>query len=141
MNKPTAQTGLFVSLQRLLDTGLGILQLRLQLLGTELEAEKLRLLDALVRAALALLLIGLALVLGIGFVVLLFWDPYRLPAIGGLALLLGGAGGWLLQRARREAAGPEGGVFALSLGELQRDRDGLAPVTPSPAPAVAAPEK
>lgn len=132
MDKPAAQTGLFASLQRLLDTGIGIVQVRLQLLGTELDQEKLRLLDALARLALALLLISVALVLAVGFIVLLFWDQYRLPAIGVLAVLFAAAGGWMLQRARQTAMGPEGGLFALSLGELQRDRDGLAPASAPP---------
>jgi uncharacterized membrane protein YqjE len=119
--------GLFQSLRRLLDTVVDIAQTRLALIGTELEQEKLRLLGALWQGALALLLLGLALVCALGFVVLLFWDGYRLPAIGVLTLLLGGGGAWLLRSARQALRSPEGGVFALSLGELRRDRDGLAP--------------
>jgi uncharacterized membrane protein YqjE len=71
-------------------------------------------------------MLGLALVLAIAFIVLLFWDGYRLPAIGVLTLGFAGAGAWLLRRARDTARGPEGGPFALTLGELQRDRRGLA---------------
>jgi uncharacterized membrane protein YqjE len=129
--------GLFGSLSRLLDTVLGMAQTRLELLGTELEQEKLRLLGALWQGALALLLLGLALVCALGFLVLLFWEGYRLPAIGGLTLLLGGSGAWLLARARQALRSPEGGLFALSLGEIRRDREGLAPAAaPTPAPAA-----
>jgi len=139
--------GLFGSLRRLLDTVLGIAQTRLELIGTELEQEKLRLLGALWQGALALLLLGLALVCALGFVVLLFWDGYRLPAIGVLTLALAGGGAWLMRRARAALRSPEGGLFALSLGELRRDRAGLAgpppaaPVAPARAmpPAASAP--
>ncbi len=131
----TSGGGLFQSLRRLLDTVLGIAQTRLELIGTELEQEKLRLLGALWQGALALLLLGLALVCALGFLVLLFWEGYRLPAIGGLTLLLAGAGVWLLQRARAALRSPEGGMFALSLGEFRRDRDGLAPAAEAGAGA------
>ena len=85
------------SLRRLADTAVGVVQVRLELFGTELEQEKQRLFDALLRAALGLLLLGLALVLAIAFVVLLFQEGYRLPAIGVLTLIFGGIGAWLLQ--------------------------------------------
>lgn len=130
--------GLFQSLRRLLDTVLGIAQTRLELIGTELEQEKLRLLGALWQGALALLLLGLALVCALGFVVLLFWDGYRLPAIGALVLLLGGGGLWTLGRARAALRSPEGGMFALTLGEFRRDRDGLVPQPDGPGAATAA---
>ena len=122
-----ASPGLLDSLRRLLDTALGLAQARLQLFGSELEEEKLRLFDVLWLAALALLLLGLALVLLLGFVVLLFWDPYRLPAVGVLTLVLGGGGVWLLLRARSLLQASDGGPFALSLAELRRDRDALSP--------------
>jgi uncharacterized membrane protein YqjE len=124
--------GLFDSLRRLVDTAVEILQLRLQLLGSELEQEKLRLVEALVQAAIGLVMLALALVLALGFVVLLFWEGYRLPAIGVLTLVFGAGGVWLLRRALDKARGPEGGPFALSLAELRRDREGLRREPPGP---------
>lgn len=123
---------LFDSLKRLLDTSVGVMQVRLQLLGTEVEQEKERLVGAFVRAALGLLLLGAALVLAIGFVVLLFWDSYRLPAIGVLAVVLGAGGYLMLQRARSSLDSGPDGPFALSLGELRRDRQGLGDTPPPP---------
>jgi len=134
---PPATGGLFESLRRLLATTLGIAQVRLELFGTELEAEKLRLFDALWRAALGLLLLGVALVLAVGFVLMLFWDGYRLPALAVTTLLFVAAGAGLLVRARALLRTGEGGPFALSLGELQRDRDGLQPAPPASPPAPA----
>ena len=126
-------SGLFDSARRLLDTAVAVVQVRLELFGTELEQEKLRLADAVWQGALGLLLLGLALVGFFGFVVLLFWEGYRLAAIGVLTLVFAGGGAWLLRRAREGLRAPEGGPFALSLAELRRDRDGLAPSEPGAA--------
>jgi uncharacterized membrane protein YqjE len=132
--RPGAGTGLLDSGRRALDRLLQLAQLRLELLGTELEAEKLRLFDALLKAAIGLVLLGLAAVLALGFVILLLWDGYRLAAIGVLTLLLGGVGVWLLSRARAQLQADDGGPFALSLGELRRDR---APLQTPPGPDAA----
>ena len=125
MTGPAAAGGLSQSLRRLLDTALDFVRVRLELFGSELEQEKLRLFDALLRAAIGLMLLGLALVLAIAFVVLLFQDQYRLPAVGVLTLVFGGGGWWMLLRAREGLRAAEGGPFALTLGEMRRDRDAL----------------
>jgi len=130
MTGPAASGGLFRSLRRLLDTALDIAQVRLELFGSELEREKLRLFDALLRAAIGLVLVSLALVLAIAFVVLLFQETYRLPAVGVLTLAFGGGGWWLLHRAREGLRAAEGGPFALTLGEMRRDRDALGADAP-----------
>jgi uncharacterized membrane protein YqjE len=133
-----ASGGLFNSLRGLLATALGMAQLRLELFGTELEAEKLRLLDALWRVGLGLLLLGVAAVLAAAFVLMLFWDSYRLAALGVMVLLFVGSGIGLLIWARDSLRAGDGGPFALSLGELQRDLDGLQaavlPASRTPAP-------
>ena len=135
MTGPAASGGLLESLRRLLDTAIEIVQVRLQLFGSELEQEKLRLFDTLVLAAVGLVMAGLALVLAIAFVVLLFQEAYRLPAVGVLALVFAAGGWWLLRRAREGLRAAEDGPFALTLGELRRDREGLgvgeAPREPS----------
>ena len=120
-----ASGGLFSSLRALLATTLGMAQLRLELFGTELEAEKLRLLDALWRVGLGLLLLGVAAVLAAAFVLLLFWDSHRLAALGVMVLLFLAGGAGLLVWARAGLRAGDGGPFALSLGELQRDLSGL----------------
>jgi uncharacterized membrane protein YqjE len=134
-------SGLFDSARRLLDTAVGIVQVRLELFGTELEQEKLRLADAAWQGAIALLLLGLALVGFFGFVVLLFWDGYRLPALGVLTLAFAGGGVWLLRRARSALRAPAGGVFALSLGELRRDRAELGVTRPDADAGPASPPR
>lgn len=127
MNAPPSPGGLFASLRRLAGTALDIARNRLELFGSEIEQEKLRLFDALVLAAAGLVMLGLALVLVVGFVVLLFQEGYRLPAVGVLALAFGGIGAGLVYRARGELRSREGGLFALTLGELRRDYAGLRP--------------
>lgn len=127
--------GLLRSLRRLADTGLETVQVRLSLLGTELEQEKQRLFDALARAALGLLLAGVTLVLAVAFVVLLLQEGYRLAALGVLTLVFGAAAVWLLRSARTVLHSGAAGPFALSLAELRRDRARVDPArTPDPAP-------
>jgi uncharacterized membrane protein YqjE len=137
--------GLFERGKRALDTLLQLAQLRLELLSTELEQEKLRLFDALLRALVGLLLLGLGLVGLLAFVVMAFQEAWRLPALALLTLALGGGGLWLLQAARAALRGPPGGPFAQTLAELRRDRaalgvgdDGGAASAASPA-SVASP--
>jgi uncharacterized membrane protein YqjE len=126
--------GLFDSGRRALQGLVDLAQLRLELFGTELEAEKLRLFDALFQAIAGVVLLGLALVLALGFVVLLFWEGHRLAAIGVLTLLFTAAGLGLLLRARAGLKARDGGPFALTLGELRRDRDALQSPPAPPAP-------
>jgi uncharacterized membrane protein YqjE len=116
--------GLFASLRALLATALEIAQTRLELLGCELEQEKANAFAALWWGALALMMTLAALVLGIGFVLLLLQEPYRLPALGVIALLCAGAGALMLRHAR-ERLRRVGGAFAASAGELARDRADL----------------
>lgn len=117
-------SGVGASLRRLLDHALELFQVRLALLGTELEAEKLRLFEALLGSLLALLFGGMALALLSLAVVLLCPDAWRWLAALGLGLVYLGLGAWLWQRARARLAAP-GGLFAGSVAELARDRDGL----------------
>jgi uncharacterized membrane protein YqjE len=125
--------GLFESGKRAVDSLLDLVMVRLELFGSELEAEKLRLFDALFSAAMGLVLLGLALVGALGFVVMLFWDGYRLAAIGVLTLLFAGGGAVLLHRAREGLKARDGGPFALTLGELRQDRESLRPAEAAPA--------
>jgi uncharacterized membrane protein YqjE len=131
---PDPRPGLWDSGRRALDALIDLARVRLELFGTELEAEKLRLFDALVRLAIGVVLLGLALVLALGFVLLLLWESHRLAAIGVLALAFAAAGAAFLRRAREGLTVRDGEPFALTLGELRRDRAGLADDTAPPPP-------
>ncbi len=115
-------TGLWASISRVLATVLDIVQVRLALLGTELELEKQRLLTAFWLGALSLMLLGLGLVLLCATLVLLLWDSYRAGALVGAALVFLLAGLGVLFQARRRLRSPSG-LFRASVTELQRDRD------------------
>jgi len=123
---PASRAGLFESLRQLLSTALELAQVRLELLVTDLQLEKLRLVDVALRALLGLLLLGLGLVLLIGFLLMLLWDGYRLPALGVLTLLCIGGGLLLLQAAKRRLRdGDE--LLAATRAEFERDRAALRP--------------
>ena len=79
--------GLFASLRQLLGTALALAQVRLELLGTEVELEKRRILAGLFWAALALMMLGLGLLLLTGFILLLFWEDSRLAAVATLTAI------------------------------------------------------
>lgn len=111
------------TLRRLADQGLELAQLRLALLGNELELEAQRLFEALLRGAAALLLLGLTLLSAAALLVVAFWEQ-RVWVLAVLTLLLGLGACWLLHDARRRLQ-RSGRLFQASLGELERDRRAL----------------
>lgn len=126
MSDPVQQRGLLASLQRLLGTALDMAQVRLELLSTEVELEKRRVFDGLIWGALALLALDIGLVLLCGFVTLLFWDGYRLAAVGAMALVFLVLGGVLMREARQRIRSSPTGMLDASLDELKRDRTGFS---------------
>jgi len=118
------ERGLFVSLSNLLATLLDIAQVRLELLGTEVELEKRRLFNAIFLGALALLTLGVSLTLLCGFIFLLMWEGYRLTAVGLMTLLFLILGILLLRKARQQLHNPDG-MFNASISELAQDQSSL----------------
>lgn len=124
MGEPAKEIRLFSSIRRLLATVLELAQVRIDLLSTEIELEKRRIFDGLLWGALAAVVLCVSLVLICGFVILLFWDTYRLAAAGILAGLFLGGGIFLVMGARRRLRNLDG-MFRLSLNELEQDISGL----------------
>jgi uncharacterized membrane protein YqjE len=116
--------GLAGSLARLGRTALAVLRTRLEILGTEIEEERIRFAGlALLVAAIAFCL-QMAVLLLVIFAVVLFWDTHRLLTLGVLAgaFLVGGVALflWLRHRLRTHPR-----MFASTLGELAKDDERL----------------
>jgi len=112
------------SLKRIGAATLGLLSGHVELLGVELEEQKICALRTLFWTAL-IIVAGLLLIIGLSLLVLVsLWDEYRLQAIIGLcffytyALLLGV---WRLRVTLKAAADP----FNATREELARNRDRL----------------
>jgi uncharacterized membrane protein YqjE len=111
-------------LRDLLGAAIGLLGTHVELLGVELQEEKERLRELLVLAILAGAGLTLGLLLASAFLVVLFWDSYRLPVLGGLILAYLGLSAWAFAAMRRRlAAHPN--TFAASVTELEKDRERL----------------
>lgn len=124
MDAGDRREGLLASLQRVGAGLIGLLQARLELLGTELREERARLVAVLAWGAVALLLLQLG-ALFLGLLAVAAWgEEQRLLALAVVAGLFvgGGALAWRLARAQLHR---EDAPFAASLDELARDREAL----------------
>ena len=93
---------------------------RLELAAVEFQEDARRLLGYLAWSLLAAFLAGGAILLVALFVILLFWDAYRLQAVAGMAAVLGMAALLIVARvrARLKAQAPP---LAATLAELRKD--------------------
>ena len=121
-----AGAGIVQSLRNLAATLVALLRTRFELLATEIEEERVRLLQLLFWAALALFFFALGIVLLVILYVAVFWDSYRITAIVTLAgvFLAAGAGATI---AARNLIRARPRLFSASLDELAQDKDQLTP--------------
>lgn len=119
-----SNAGLYASVKGLLGTSLTLLQTRIQLLATELEEERQRILALLLWAAVAVLAMGAGLVFLAVFLTVLLWDSHRLLALGLFSAIFLGLGLSAICLSWRLARTPSG-LFQASLTELSRDRAAL----------------
>ena len=118
--------GIVQSLRNLAATLVALLRTRFELLATEIEEERVRLLELLLWAAVALFFFAVGIVLLVILFVAVFWDSYRITAIVTLAVIFLAAGvGAALGVRNRMQARPR--LFSASLDELARDKDQLTP--------------
>lgn len=119
-----ARPGLYASVKGLLGTSLTLLHTRLQLLATELEEERQRLLALLLWSAVAVLALGAGLVFLAIFLTVLLWDTNRLLALGIFSAIFLGLGGVAVALACKLGRSATT-LFAASMAELGRDRAAL----------------
>ena len=118
---------LFVSLKNLIVTLLAIGKTRAELLVTEVEEEKLRLMSLWAKAIGAAFLLAVGLIMLVAFIALVFWEQ-RILVFGLAAGLDLVAGFFLASALRRQVAQPRR-LFRASLAELEADMAQLRGVT------------
>lgn len=116
--------GLVDSLSRLGRSALGMLRTRLEILGTEIEEERIRFARLALAVAAIAFCLQMAVLLFVIFLVVLLWETHRLATLGAFAALFLAAGvvGMLVLK-RRLARRPK--MFASSLGEFLKDEERL----------------
>jgi len=116
--------GLFASLRRLLNSALALVENRFQVFTVELQEEKIRALDLLLRAAVLVGLGFMTLIAATALVVVWLWDTSPVAVLSIVTLVYGlaaaGIGYSLRQRLQR---GPP--PFAGTLAELKKVREWL----------------
>ncbi len=120
MSDSNNNDGLLGSLKRLTNTCIGIVHTRLELLSTDLEEGRERLISLLAMTFVALFCLCFGMVLLAILIVVLFWDTHRLLVLSlltGLFIVTGGMIGALAIRALKSM--PR--MFEASLAELVKD--------------------
>lgn len=117
-------SGLMGSVRRLLSTLTSVASTRLALLANELYEERLQLEQMLLYFFTALFCFAMGILLLTTFIVVLFWDTYRLAVLGGLGALFVITGVLLANKlvciSRRKST-----LFSVTLAELAVDREQL----------------
>jgi len=114
--------GVVAALRSLVANTIDIVRTRLELLANEVEEERVRTLEIVLLAAIALFCASVGVLLITTWIVVLLWEQYRLTTIAVLALAyLLGAGIALRRLKARKAERSK--LFSASLAELARDRD------------------
>lgn len=113
---------LFAAAGRVASTLVAMIGTRLELAAVEFQEDARRLLGYLAWSLLAVFLATGAVMLAALFVILLFWDSYRLQAVAGMAVLLAVGAGVIVMsvRSKLNAQSP---LFADTLAELRKDID------------------
>jgi uncharacterized membrane protein YqjE len=111
---------LFAAAGRIASTLVAMVGTRLELAAVEFQEDARRLLGYLAWTLLAAFLAAGAAMLAALFVILLFWDTYRLHAVAAMAVLLA-AGAGLIVMSVRSKLNAQTPLFADTLAELRKD--------------------
>jgi len=116
--------GLLESLRDLAATFIALVQTRIEIFASEVDEERTRLARITVLALTALFSLGLAIVLLVLLVAVVFWDEHRLLAVGLLAAFFALCGlGALLSL--RSAVRKRPRFLSATLAELRKDEQEL----------------
>jgi uncharacterized membrane protein YqjE len=117
-------TAVFAAAGRIGATLVAMAGTRLELAAVEFQEDARRLLGHLAWTLLAVFLAAGALLLAALFVIAIFWDTYRLQAVGGMAVLFGALAGVILTKVRA-SMNAEAPLLSATLAELRDDVDYL----------------
>lgn len=118
---PEPNSGLLASAKQLLFTLTSIVSTRLELLANELQEERLRLTQMFFFSLVAVFCFGVATLLLITFIVVLFWDDHRLIALFSLSVFFF-ALAVITTFVLRGLAHAKPKLFSDSLAELAKDK-------------------
>lgn len=112
--------GIFAAAGRITATLVAMAGTRLELAAVEFQEDARRLLGYLAWTLLAVFLAAGACMLAALFVIVIFWDSYRLAAVGGMVVLFGLAAALILMRVRA-GLNAQAPLFSATLAELRND--------------------
>lgn len=112
--------GLLDSLRKLASTFVALLQTRIEIFASELDEERARLARTVVLAVVGAFCLGLATVLLVLLIVVIFWDTNRLLAIGVIAGLFA-LGALAALVALRSTVRQRPKFLAATIAELRKD--------------------
>ena len=121
--RPT-ESGVFAALRRMCDTALKLVYNRLELFTVELQEEKLRAVDLLLRVGAIVVLGFMTLIAATALIVVWLWDISPVGVLAGVTLLYGlsAAGlGYTIHQKLQHGPRP----FAGTLAEFKKDRECL----------------
>lgn len=131
--------GILAAAGRIAANVVAMIGTRLELAAVEFQEDARRLLGYLAWTLLAVFLAGVAFILVALFVIVLFWDDYRLQAIGGMAILFAAVAGLIVMKVK-SGLNNQATLFSTTLAELRNDvayiRGHAAAVQPTPEEAT-----
>lgn len=131
--------GILAAAGRIAANVVAMIGTRLELAAVEFQEDARRLLGYLAWTLLAVFLAGGAFMLVALFVIVLFWDDYRLQAIGGMAVLFAAVAGLIVMKVK-SGLNKQATPFSTTLAELRNDvayiRGHAAAVQPTPEEAT-----
>jgi uncharacterized membrane protein YqjE len=114
------------SLSRLAGSCITILRTRLELISVEVEEEALRFISSVIFVLAAMFCTGMAVLLGVVLILVIYWDTARLPVLIALMAFFALSGAAIAMGMRRHYR-MKPRMLAHTLSELSRDIEQLTP--------------